>query len=133
MKLFFLIFIVITSVSLAQTDWERWEKKEISFIPHDEEKSSLDNSLINLFYKSYKFFISDLDGDNCAFEPSCSAFFVEAIRSTNILEGSLLFADRFTRDLNFIKMNNYEFKEGKFLDHIDNYLFENNRKKSKSP
>ncbi len=51
----------------------------------------------------YGFLISDLDGDNCPFYPSCSHFFVRAVRQTNLLQGSLMFADRFTRDSNIFK------------------------------
>ncbi|MDD3559351.1 MAG: membrane protein insertion efficiency factor YidD [Melioribacteraceae bacterium] len=123
MKLIILILIIFSISITAQTDWERWSKKEISIAPDSTAKLNIDNSFISFFYKSYKFLISDLDGDNCAFEPSCSLFFVEAVKSTNILEGALLFADRFTRDLNVLKMKNYDFKNGKFYDPIDHYIF----------
>ncbi|MCO6474170.1 MAG: membrane protein insertion efficiency factor YidD [Melioribacteraceae bacterium] len=123
MKLIILILIIFSISITAQTDWERWSKKEISIAPDSTAKLNIDNSFISFFYKSYKFLISDLDDDNCAFEPSCSLFFVEAVKSTNILEGALLFADRFTRDLNVLKMKNYDFKNGKFYDPIDHYIF----------
>jgi len=132
MRLIVLISILSYSAITAQTDWERWSKKEISIVPDSIKKSSIDNSFISFLYKSYNYMISDLDGDNCAFEPSCSLFFVEAVKSTNFLEGALLFADRFVRDLNILKMNSYEFKNGKFYDPIEHYIFHQNKEKVNS-
>jgi len=49
-----------------------------------------------------------VDGENCPFNPSCSGFLIEAIKETNLPQGTLMFFDRFTRDLNiFGRMNHY--------------------------
>ena len=77
------------------------------------------SSLRNIYY----FFISDLDGDNCPFYPTCSAFFIQSIKETDLFIGGLMFADRFTRDLNLLKgINHYPIKKsGKFFDPPYNY------------
>ena len=77
------------------------------------------------FVNAYWFFISDVDGDNCAFEPSCSAFFSDAIDETNIFQATVMFSDRLTRDLNPGKSNNYpREKSGHYFDPPDNYTLE---------
>lgn len=106
---FIIISVFLPAVSLvAQSDWQRWEKSEPNYLK-DSFNSSRDysyqkdnfeylisKSLINL----YQIFISDVDGDNCPFYPSCSSFWIEAIDETNIFQGTLMFFDRFTRDSN---------------------------------
>jgi putative component of membrane protein insertase Oxa1/YidC/SpoIIIJ protein YidD len=108
----------------------KWEAKQISYelpITHLHEytidKSSFGMTILSSFRNIYYFFISDLDGDNCPFYPSCSAFFIQSVKETNILNGGLMFADRFTRDLNLLKgMNHYPiYKSGKFFDPPFNY------------
>lgn len=70
----------------------------------------------------YKFFISDLDGKNCPFHPSCSEFFVEAVQRTSLIKGALMFSDRFTRDINLIKIHHYpRHKSGYLYDPVNNY------------
>jgi putative component of membrane protein insertase Oxa1/YidC/SpoIIIJ protein YidD len=59
--------------------------------------------MLKTFVNGYWFFISGVDGDNCPFQPSCSSFFVESVKETNLIQGILMFADRFTRDINFYK------------------------------
>lgn len=121
---------MITTVSLnAQTDWRRWGAHEVSFeLPQIEKKDySIDRSgfvpsTVSIFKNTYYFLISDLDGDNCPFHPTCSNFFVESVKETNIFQGALMFADRFTRDINFFKKGHYPFyKTGKFYDPVENY------------
>lgn len=120
----FLLFNIV----YAQTDWVRWEGRKISYINDDEYKSTIDkksmNNFLNLLKKSYKIFISDLDGDNCPFYPSCSQFFIESVYKTNLLKGTLIFIDRFTRDINFFKSSfQYQYRlYGKLYDPVDNYL-----------
>ena len=114
----------------AQTDWVKWETKQVSFeLPihqnHDYalDKSGFGMTILSVVRNAYYFFISDLDGDNCPFAPSCSAFFIQSIKETSIFKGTLLFADRFTRDLNFFKgMNHYPLlTSNKFFDPAYNY------------
>jgi len=128
MKKVILIYILFSIHLQAQTDWIRWEKEYPNFqIKNDEvHKSKLleNNSFLSILKKSYSVLISDLDGDNCPFYPTCSSFFVQAVQETNILKGTLMFADRFTRDSNLFKSKNHyarHFSE-KFFDPIENYL-----------
>lgn len=136
MKSLFIISLVAFSILNAQTDWEKWEAKEISYKISDSKlvsksdlskyrqaSSNFRNKLINAAKSIYKFFISDLDGDNCPFYPSCSEFFVQAVKETNILKGTLMFVDRFTRDMNFFKGTNHypHYINGKYYDPAINY------------
>jgi len=108
-KKLLLVILFFTGAGLAQTDWQRWEKKEVSY-----EKESLQDSLVfddssvkaflfSTLKNGYAFFISNHDGDNCPFAPTCSHFYVDAVKKTNIIQGTLMFADRFTRDSNLFK------------------------------
>lgn len=129
-KIFLLIFIFCASLLNAQTDWVRWEAKSISY--EIQNRTSEENSTrissglgagtASVFRNIYKFLFSDLDGDNCPFHPSCSAFFVESVNETNLIQGAMMFADRFARDINFFKLNKYPLhKSGKFFDPAYNY------------
>lgn len=60
----------------AQTDWVRWESKQVSYelITHQHHDYTIDKSnfgmtILSVVRNTYYFFISDLDGDNCPFEP----------------------------------------------------------------
>ncbi|MBU0475828.1 MAG: membrane protein insertion efficiency factor YidD [Bacteroidetes bacterium] len=79
---------------------------------------------MSFMQQSYSFLISDLDGDNCPFYPTCSSFFVQSVNETNIIKGTLMFADRFTRDSNIFKSRSHYPKHisGKLFDPIQNYL-----------
>ena len=76
------------------------------------------------FANVYWFFISDVDGDNCPFRPSCSSFFLGSIKETNLPQASLMFFDRFTRDLNIIKGENHysRVESGHYFDPPGNYI-----------
>lgn len=110
-----ILFLLITTHLFAQTDWKRWDKAEYDFRLENNfrqrnysfDTDNIGQFFIKSFVNIYWFFVSDVDGDNCHFRPSCSAFFVDAVKETNIFQGSLMFFDRFTRDLNV-------FKEGKY-------------------
>lgn len=127
------IYLFLFSITFnlnAQTDWKRWEEKQVSFeLPTRQnhhytiDNSNLGMTMLSVIQKAYYFFISDLDGDNCPFEPSCSAFFIQAVKETSIFKGTLMFADRFTRDINFFKgLNHYPLlTSNKFLDPTYNY------------
>ncbi|NOX16878.1 MAG: membrane protein insertion efficiency factor YidD [Chlorobi bacterium] len=123
--IFFFFFAVVLS---AQPELRKWEGGKISYLlPVSSRSNRLrkdDNSALSGFQFFYKNFVSDLDGDNCPFYPSCSNFFVEAVRKTNFLQGSLLFADRFTRDMNFFKYYNHYpvHPSGRFYDPVEKYL-----------
>ena len=130
MRSFFLfLFLGVTLIS-AQTELVKWESQQMSYeLPahrhHDYsiDKSSLGLSILSVARNAYYFFVSDLDGDNCAFSPTCSAFFIQAVKETSIIKGTLMFADRFTRDINFFKGSNHYplLSTNKFLDPAYNY------------
>ena len=120
----------------GQTDWERWSEKQVSYeIPtHQHHDYTIDNSniglsMISLVRNAYYFFISDLDGDNCPFTPSCSAFYKQAIKETSIFKGTFMFADRFTRDLNLFKgQSHYRLlSSNKYFDPAGNYTLYSNK------
>lgn len=109
----------------SQTDWEKWGKAETDYTIKDNYRhrnynfnsDNAGNFVVKFFANAYWFFVSDLDGDNCPFRPSCSAFFVEAVKETNIFQGTLMFFDRFTRDTNVFKEGKYpREKSGHYYD-----------------
>ncbi|RJP70911.1 MAG: membrane protein insertion efficiency factor YidD [Ignavibacteriales bacterium] len=133
MKFVFAFIALLAATCLCQEDYARWQAKELSYQIKNEEIHDLQSSnkdledvLITAARSVYKIFISDVDGDNCPFEPTCSAFFIESVRQTNLIQGSLMFADRFTRDLNFLKvLNHYPVtKRARFFDPTENYKLE---------
>lgn len=82
------------------------------------EKTSAASGFLSYLRNGYYFLISEYDGDNCGFYPSCSQFFVSAVKRINIAEGSLLFGSRFMRDMNVFKVfQGYHIHEnGKLYD-----------------
>jgi len=122
------IILMLSSLLKAQTDWIKWGKNEATYSiklekNYAETKIDSKNNLIVHLKNFYSFFISDYDGDNCPFSPSCSEFFVQAVRETNLIKGTLMFVDRFTRDINFFKgtLHYPRIKNGKFYDPVNNY------------
>ena len=117
MKIFFVLLLFFCfSNAYSQTDWVKWEKAELIYSKENEHLKrdysisgeSFSEAALNSLASAYWFFISDLDGDNCPFRPSCSNFFVGAVKQTNLPQGVLIFFDRFTRDLNiFSRANKY--------------------------
>ncbi len=116
---------------LSQTDWVRWAKSDPSYkIPHESIEREYDLSIdspsdivIKPLINAYWFLISDVDGANCPFHPTCSSFLVASIKETNIFQGTLMFFDRFTRDTNIIGRSEHYPLFGKyhFYDPIDLY------------
>lgn len=110
MKIFILFILLISSSAFSQSEKMKWGKADYSYQSNQSQTKrdySIDSSSpLNVIVKSvvnaYWFFISDVDGDNCPFYPSCSSFFVDAVSETNILQGTLMFFDRFTRDASFV-------------------------------
>ena len=120
---FTILFFLVDLYS--QTDWEKWGKAEPDYKFNDSFRSrdysfDSDNAgkfILKSFVNAYWFFVSDVDGDNCPFRPSCSAFFYDAVNETNIFQGTLMFFDRFTRDLNIFKKGEYpRTREGYYYD-----------------
>jgi putative component of membrane protein insertase Oxa1/YidC/SpoIIIJ protein YidD len=120
--------------AIGQGEHQRWEKRQNLYqsansftdsqiIRQDEESKSL--GLLKAALTLYKTFVSNVDGDRCPFYPSCSSFFIHAVRKTDFLEGTLLFADRFTRDANiYDRYGRYPFSREliRFIDPVDRYL-----------
>jgi hypothetical protein len=122
-KIFFIICIC-TIVIFSQTDWEKWGKADISYEIHKDKTQrsyniSGDNAgqiILRTAAAGYWFFISDVDGDNCPFSPTCSSFFLQSVKETNIIQGTLMFADRFTRDMDiFGRLSHYPIARNKHL------------------
>ena len=129
--IFVLVLFFILSPIYAQTDWIKWEKADLSYRKSSEfdkrdysiSGKSLSETAIKSITVAYWFFISDVDGDNCPFSPSCSKFLVQAINETNLPQGMLMFFDRFTRDLNiFNRVNKYP-RTGAVHYHDPVYLY----------
>ena len=121
LKLFIIICLGMT-YSYSQTDWERWNKADFSYEMHKDKNLrsySIDGEnfgkiILKTAITGYWIFISDVDGDNCPFSPTCSSFFIQSVKETNILQGSLMFADRFTRDMDiFGRISHYPIAKNK--------------------
>jgi len=138
----FLFSVLFTTSAFCQIENLKWQKADITYekqVHLDKRNYSFESenagefvtkSLVN----AYWFFISDVDGDNCAFHPSCSSFFMDATEETNIFQGTLMFSDRLTRDLNPIKKNLYPLdKNGRYFDPAGNYTLENKEIEYLSP
>ena len=108
MKLLLLLVTFFIIPAFSQTDWVKWEKADYSY---QIENNSRDRSYSfastgvgdfagKVLINTYWFFISDVDGANCPFNPTCSSFLVQSISETNPIQGLLMSFDRFTRDTN---------------------------------
>ncbi|MCL6495182.1 MAG: membrane protein insertion efficiency factor YidD [Ignavibacterium sp.] len=121
-----ILFFLFAVSLVAQTDWQRWDKVQPnylkSFYPAERNfsyaKSDLPYLLSKTLINTYWIFISDLDGDNCPFHPSCSSFFLQSIEETNLIQGALMFFDRFTRDSNPVNREEHYpvYKNYRFYD-----------------
>lgn len=123
-------------MTFAQTEYGKWGKGNYSYaIKSDESRRdySFNSSNIPVFViksllNSYWFFISDVDGDNCPFSPTCSSFFLQAVQKTNFIQGSLMFFDRFTRDMDFFEKNRRypSVEDGHYYDPVSLYALNKN-------
>lgn len=125
LKIFFLIVFISTS-AFCQLDNLKWKKADLSYekpnnfrqrdysFEFDDAGDFAKKSIAH----TYWFFISDVDGDNCPFRPSCSSFLMQSVEETNIVQGMLMFFDRFTRDMNLYKGHNHypRVKSGYYYD-----------------
>lgn len=119
-----LLILFFCSQLYSQQDFKRWSKVRVSYeIPFSDEVNDTTNArILTGLHKFYKYFISDLDGDNCPFSPSCSNFFIAAYNQTNLLKAALMFSDRFMRDTNIFNRNDYEVNSiGKLIDTPEKY------------
>jgi len=129
LKLLYIVLLLTVPVS-GQIENLKWKKINISYEKPNEfvqrnysfESDNVGDFFKKSFMNAYWFFISDVDGDNCSFKPTCSTFFADAIDETNLLQATLMFSDRLMRDTNPIKMNSYPIDQsGHFYDPTNNY------------
>ena len=133
-KYLFLVLFCLASTIYSQTDWVRWEKSDstyqikTSYLEREYDLSieSASDIIIKPAINAYWFFISDVDGANCPFNPSCSSFLVQSIKETNPFQGFLMFFDRFTRDTNvFGRTEHYpRFWKNHFYDPVILYTLD---------
>lgn len=87
-------------------------------------KGDVSEVAFKILVNGYRLIISEPDGDNCPFTPSCSRFFIESLQQTNVFEAVLMASDRLIRDTSF--GNKYEHyhidKFGKLIDPPSRYL-----------
>jgi len=128
--LIILVLVTFTEQSFCQLESLKWTKQEISYAKPDSYEEhhysfhadDTGEFIKKSFINAYWFFISDVDGDNCLFRPSCSTFFIDATEETNIFQGTLMFSDRLMRDFNPFKNYHYpKDKSGHYYDPSINY------------
>ncbi|MBU2586238.1 MAG: membrane protein insertion efficiency factor YidD [Bacteroidetes bacterium] len=121
----------IQFVSAQEKEDRRWEKVPVQYsISIADEKPKFDlkfktaeDYVLKPALNLYRIFISDADGANCPFDPSCSHFFLDAVNKTNFLEGLLLFSDRFQRDANLFNRTEYSLSQNRRLsDPVERYI-----------
>ncbi len=135
-KIYFLIIFISTS-AFCQLDNQKWKKADLTYQKPNNFRHrnySFEFNDAGDFVKksvayTYWFFISDVDGDNCPFRPSCSAFLIQSVEETNIAQGMLMFFDRFTRDMNIYKRHDHypRVKTGYYYDPPTNYTLKEGR------
>jgi len=127
--------LLITQVAInSQTDWVRWEKSDLTYQlknnylerEYDLSIESVSDVIVKPVINAYWFFVSDVDGANCPFQPSCSSFLVQSIKETNVFQGVVMFFDRFTRDTNIFGRHEHYPRYGKnhFYDPVSLYTLE---------
>ncbi|RPI67955.1 MAG: membrane protein insertion efficiency factor YidD, partial [Ignavibacteriales bacterium] len=132
--LFLLLFI---TSAFCQIENLKWQKADLSYekiINNSKRDYSFESEnagefLTKSLTNAYWFFISDVDGDNCPFRPTCSAFLLQSTKETNIFQASLMFFDRFTRDMNIAKGHDHypRVSAGYYYDPPQNYTLNRGR------
>ncbi len=95
MKLLIIICLIYPIKIFAQSDWIKWGKANYSYLVRENfqhrdyslDKKNLGRVLLKTFADAYWLVISDVDGDNCSFNPTCSNFFLQSVEKTNIVQG----------------------------------------------
>jgi putative component of membrane protein insertase Oxa1/YidC/SpoIIIJ protein YidD len=133
----FLLLLVFIPSAFCQVENLKWQKADLSYEKQTHsskrdysfESENAGELLAKSLANAYWFFISDVDGDNCPFRPSCSAFLMQSINETNIFQSSLMFFDRFTRDMNIAKgFGHYpRVSDGHYYDPPQNYTLNKNK------
>ena len=121
-----LILICISFKTGFAQDNKKWGKEPIPYLKAtDLHTATAHNNTSNLFIYLYHNLISEADGDRCPFAPTCSGFFIESVHKTNIVQGVLMFMDRFTRDANTVNHGlnyKYNYKVHHFDDPVSKYI-----------
>lgn len=136
-KIFSLLILIFTISALSQSDWVRWEKAEYNYekpnnFRHRDYSFNTESAsgfIAKSAVNTYWYFFSELDGDNCPYSPSCSAFFLQSAKETNIFQGTLMFFDRFTRDYNIYKRHEHypRVMDGHYYDPVSLYTLDENK------
>ena len=136
-KIFFFSFLIFTISGLSQSDWVRWEEVEYNYEKPNKFRhrdysfntESASGFIAKSAVNTYWYFFSELDGDNCPYSPSCSAFFVQSAKETNIFQGTLMFFDRFTRDYNIYKRHEHYPRviDGHYYDPVSLYTLDEDK------
>ena len=127
----FLVLFLLSSSAFCQIENLKWQKADTSYEKptkqtqreYSFEADNVGELIAKSLTNAYWFFISDVDGDNCPFHPSCSSFLLQSVKETNIFQASLMFFDRFTRDMNISKGDNHypRISTGYYYDPPKNY------------
>ncbi len=133
----FLFFLLFISSAFCQVENLKWQKADLSYekqVHFEKRNYSFESDNAGEFVtkslaNAYWFFISDVDGDNCPFRPTCSSFLLQSAEETNIFQASLMFFDRFTRDMNIAKSHDHypRVSAGYFYDPPQNYTLNQGR------
>ena len=137
-KILFISLVLFPILLFSQSDWVKWEKADFDYRKSNEYRhrdysydndSSASQYVVKTTANVYWYFVSDLDGDNCPFRPSCSAFFVESSKHTNVFQGTLMFLDRFTRDFNIYKRHKHypRVMDGYYYDPVSLYTLDESK------
>lgn len=120
-----------------ESRWVKWGKADYSYEIKDSfaqrdfsfDEKSPGRFVLKSLLNTYWYFISDVDGDNCSFNPTCSEFFLRSVKMTNIVQGTLMFFDRFTRDMDILgKIGHYPYaSNGYFYDPPSLYTLNKNK------
>ena len=129
--IFFSTLLFFTTSTFCQIDNFKWQKADLTYEKqihftyreYSFEAENVGEFIAKSLANAYWFFISDVDGNNCPFRPSCSSFLLLSVKETNIFQASLMFFDRFTRDMNIVKGHEHYPKviAGYFYDPPQNY------------
>ncbi len=127
----FIFFLLFIPSAFCQVENLKWQKADLSYekqVHFEKRNYSFESENVGEFLSksltnAYWFFISDVDGDNCPFRPTCSSFLLQSVKETNIFQASLIFFDRFTRDMNIATRHNHypRVSAGYFYDPPQNY------------
>ncbi|MBN1117161.1 MAG: membrane protein insertion efficiency factor YidD [Bacteroidales bacterium] len=77
--------------------------------------------LLSISFLFYKYFISSQDVNACVFEPSCSVYMMESVKSKGLVFGTLNGFDRLLRCHRFVNEDDYELNKqtGLYYDAIE--------------